>query len=77
MIKTEALRRRERRQALLTVVFTIISVIYLMPVLLVLDQLPEGQRLCQHRDLQAAHGGILCGAEELCQGHDLRQLRLL
>ena len=36
MIKTEALRRRERRQALLTVVFTIISVIYLMPVLLVL-----------------------------------------
>ena len=40
-------------------------------------QLPEGQRLCQHRDLQAAHGGILCGAEELCQGHDLRQLRLL
>ena len=36
MIKTEALRRRERHQALLTVVFTIISVIYLMPVLLVL-----------------------------------------
>ena len=36
MIKTEALRRRERRQALLTGVFTIISVIYLMPVLLVL-----------------------------------------
>ena len=36
MIKTEALRRRECRQALLTVVFTIISVIYLMPVLLVL-----------------------------------------
>ena len=36
MIKAEALRRRERRQALLTVVFTIISVIYLMPVLLVL-----------------------------------------
>ena len=36
MIKTEALRRRERSQALLTVVFTIISVIYLMPVLLVL-----------------------------------------
>ena len=36
MIKTEALRRRERRQALLTVVFAIISVIYLMPVLLVL-----------------------------------------
>ena len=36
MIKTEALRRRERRQVLLTVVFTIISVIYLMPVLLVL-----------------------------------------
>lgn len=36
MIKTEALRRREHRQALLTVVFTIISVIYLMPVLLVL-----------------------------------------
>ena len=36
MIKSEALRRRERRQALLTVVFTIISVIYLMPVLLVL-----------------------------------------
>ena len=36
MIKTEALRRRERHQALLTVVFTIISVIYLMPVFLVL-----------------------------------------
>ena len=36
MIKTEALRRRERRQALLTVVFTIISVLYLMPVFLVL-----------------------------------------
>ena len=37
MIKTEALRRRERRQALLTVVFTVISVIYLLPVLLVLN----------------------------------------
>ena len=36
MIRSDALRRRERRQALLTVVFTIISVIYLMPVLLVL-----------------------------------------
>ena len=36
MIRSAALRRRERRQALLTVVFTIISVIYLMPVLLVL-----------------------------------------
>ena len=40
-------------------------------------QLPEGQRLCQHRNLQAAHGGVLRGAEELCQGHDLRQLCLL
>ena len=36
MIKSDALRRRERRQALLTVVFTIISVLYLMPVFLVL-----------------------------------------
>ena len=36
MIRSDALRRRERRQALLTVVFTIISVLYLMPVLLVL-----------------------------------------
>ena len=36
MIRSDALRRRERRQALLTVVFTIISVIYLMPVFLVL-----------------------------------------
>ena len=34
MIRSDALRRRERRQALLTVVFTIISVIYLIPVLL-------------------------------------------
>ena len=41
MIKSDALRRRERRQALLTVVFTIISVLYLMPVFLVseIDQL--------------------------------------
>lgn len=36
MIRSDALRRRERRQALLTVVFTIISVLYLMPVFLVL-----------------------------------------
>lgn len=36
MIKSDALRRRERRQALLTVLFTIISVLYLMPVFLVL-----------------------------------------
>ena len=36
MIKTEALRRRERHQALLTVVFTIIYELYLMTVILVL-----------------------------------------
>ena len=32
MIRSDALRRRERRQALLTAVFTIISVIYLMQI---------------------------------------------
>ena len=36
MMKTEALRRRERRQTFMTVLFTVISVLYLMPVVLVL-----------------------------------------
>ena len=77
MIKTEALRRRERRQALLTVVFTIISVIYLMPVLLVLINSLKANAFVNTETFKLPHGGILCGAEELCQGHDLRQLRLL
>ena len=36
MMKTEALRRRGRRQTFMTVLFTVISVLYLMPVVLVL-----------------------------------------
>ena len=54
MIKTEALRRRERRQALLTVVFTHHLRDLSDAGAPGAHQLPEGQRLCQHRDLQAA-----------------------
>ncbi len=51
MIKNRSSAPQERRQALLTVVFTIISRDLFDAGAPGAHQLPEGQRLCQHRDL--------------------------
>ena len=68
MIKTEALRRRERRQALLTVVFTIISVIYLMPVLLVLINSLKANAFVNTETFKLPTAGSFVGLKNYVKG---------
>ena len=76
-MNTSLAKKHDRSKMVMTVAFTVICIIYVLPILIVLMNSSQEQRRREHGDVRPPQRGYLRGSAELYQGHDLRQLSVL